>query len=161
MQNLLLFLSLAVLAALASLPTTNAAVECYNCVTFKTSWGEEKCLGQTKKNCVFCTKAIFGGSLIVRGCAIAGTVSQYTDSQKMCKQYKTYFAGKMASAAMKTKWNQKSKNYDAACTKAGIKEPKKGYTCKKKLCNAAPKTQTLSSALFIGVLSFLGFKSFL
>ena len=40
MQNLLLFLSVAVLAALASLPTTNAAVECYNCVTFKTSWGE-------------------------------------------------------------------------------------------------------------------------
>jgi len=153
MQNLLLFLSVAVLAALASLPTTDAAVECYNCVTFKPSWAEEKCKGQTVKGCLFCTKAIFGGSLVVRGCVKAGTEKPYTDSAKICKKYDDYFKHKSwASSAMKKKWGDKSKNYAASCTKPGIKEPKKGLTCKKKLCNAAPKTQAVSSALFIGVI---------
>ena len=38
MQNLLVLVGVAVVVVLAPLPTTNAAVECYNCVTFTPDW---------------------------------------------------------------------------------------------------------------------------
>jgi len=159
MQPLLLFLGVAVLAALNSV---DAAVECYTCITDNPSWASAKCAGKTTTGCVFCTKATFGNSLVVRGCAKQGfTEAAMTGQQTMCKQYEKYFGVNWVPQSMKDAWKAKHKYYEQSCTATKNKEPHKGYTCKKKLCNAASPSQTLSSALFLGAVAVFGLRSYI
>jgi len=146
---------------LAALSTVEAAVECYSCVTSTPSWAKAKCAGQKATGCLFCTKATFGNALVVRGCVKgAGKPETYTDNSKLCKKYEEYFKTSWATPAMKKQWAAKKKYFDASCTATKNKEPMKGYACKKKLCNAAPATNSTSYALFLGALTVFGLRSY-
>jgi len=156
MQHLLLYLSVVLVLVLATLPSQIDAVQCYTCVTRKANWKQEKC-GVLKNNCLFCTKAEFGGSLVVRGCALGGAETSFTQNDKMCGKYRTYLNGLKDNNPMKVLYKKFEKYFLASCkTTGGFKEPKKGYTCKKNKCNGAPSATSLSSALLVGVLT-LGF----
>jgi len=155
MQHLLFYLSVVVVLVLATLPSHIDAVQCYTCVTQKANWKQEKC-GVLKDNCLFCTKAEFGGSLVVRGCALGGAETSFTQNNKMCGKYRTYLNGLKDSNPMKILWKKFERYFLASCKTSGTKEPKKGYTCKKNKCNGAPSATSLSSALLMGVLT-LGF----
>lgn len=161
MNHIILFsLALVTLVSII-IPAVKASTSCYHCITTK-PWAKEKCLKTSiQTGCSFCTKASFGNSLFVRLCAKSGSTNMYKDPNKMCKSYKDYFAGNKPSVnLLKKKWNANQRYYEQSCTATKNKEPKKGWTCTKKDCNAAPKPQSLSSSILLGVVAVFFAKSF-
>jgi len=132
-------------------------IQCYQCITRNPSWAVEKCKPEQVQSCAlgnYCTKASFGGnSLVIRGCAPGGPEKEFPKDGKLCKKTDEFMKSTHVSDALKNEFNdvkilsvfysscpgQKGKGFDKLLNKVkgvGHKQPRKGFTCKKKLCNA-------------------------
>jgi len=132
--------------------------QCYQCITRHPSWAVEKCTNKPVTCALgsFCTKAQFGGSLIVRGCAPGGTEKEFVKDSKMCKKTREYMASVHVAADVKKQFTAAVKVFEASCPPGNAlknllkkKEPKLGFTCTKKLCNASNHLQAPSPAFFL------------
>jgi len=148
-----------IVAALVIEEATSLGISCYQCITRHPSWAIDS--GNCKKNVVtcalgaFCTKSQFGGSLVIRGCAPGGTEKEFVKDSKICKKTREYFASKHVSAALKTEFQGVLKVFEASCPPGNVlktllkkKEPKKGLTCKKKLCNGSGRIEAAAVSVF-------------
>jgi len=155
-----LLLLIAVIAAVFVKDVTPSALgqQCYQCITRHPSWEVESCANKpvTCALGAFCTKATFGGSLVIRGCAPGGTDKEFVKDGKLCKKTKEYFTSNHVSSDLKTQFQNVLKVFQQSCPegkleslkKLGRKEPKKGFTCKKKLCNAGGRNDAAAVSVF-------------
>jgi len=154
-----LLLLVAVVAVSVIQEVTPAAVgqQCYQCITRHPSWAIESCK-TAPVTCAlgaYCTKAIFGGSLVVRGCAPGGTEKEFVKDGKICKKTLEYWTSNHVSAPLKTNFQDVLKVFEASCPPGNKlknllkkKEPKKAFTCKKKLCNGSGSTDAAAVSVF-------------
>jgi len=158
-------LLLAVVAAVFIDNVTPAATaqQCYECITRHASWELEPCPVTTAVTCKmgnFCTKAVFGGSLVIRGCAPGATEKEFKE-KSLCDKTKEYMQGSVVTGAAKGDFIKLKKVFEEACPagigdklKAGMKNlvktkvTKKGYTCKKKLCNGGGRIDAAAVSVF-------------
>jgi len=138
--------------------------QCYQCITRHPSWNIENCK-TAPVTCAlgnFCTKAQFGGSLTIRGCAPGGTEKSFVEGggtvreSRMCKKTREYFTSNHVSAALKTEFQTHLKVFEASCPKGNAllnklkkTEPKKAFTCKKKLCNGSTHIDAAAVSVFV------------
>jgi len=160
-----LLLVVAVVAAVFVKDVTPLGQQCYQCITRHPSWAVESCK-EAPVTCslgAFCTKATFGGSLVIRGCAPGGTEKEFPKDGKLCKKTKDFMTSNHVSASLKTQFQNVLKVFEQSCPPGNAlknllkkKEPKKGFVCKKKLCNAGGRTDaaavsvvaTVAAAIF-------------
>jgi len=152
-----LLLLVAVIAAVFVKDVTPLGQQCYQCITRHPSWAVESC-PNAPVTCAlgaFCTKATFGGSLVIRGCAPGGTEKEFPKDGKLCKKTREYFTSNHVSGDLKTQFQNVIKVFEQSCPEGGKlknmlkkKEPKKGFTCKKKLCNAGGRNNAAAVSIF-------------
>lgn len=165
-----LLLLVAVVAAAVIEEVTPLGTQCYQCITRHPSWAIENCK-TAPVTCAlgnFCIKAEFGGSLTIRGCAPGGTEKEFlkgggtlTES-KMCKKTREYFTSNHVSAPLKTEFQNVLKVFEASCPEGNAlknklkkKEPKKGFTCKKKLCNGSGRIDAAAVSVLVAAAASL------
>jgi len=156
-----LLLLVAVIAAVFVKDVTPLGQQCYQCITRHPSWAVESC-PNAPVTCAlgaFCTKANFGGSLVIRGCAPGGTEKEFIKDGKICKKTKGYFTSNHVSNDLKKQFQDLIKVFHESCAenswekamdkvKIKPKAPKKGFTCKKKLCNAGGRNDAAAVSVF-------------
>jgi len=158
----LLLLSIIVVVAVEDVTSATKEFKCYQCITRSPSWALEPCDKNDIVKCTvgnYCTKANFGGSLTIRGCAPSGLEKEFAKDGKLCKKTLTLMNSKKVLPEMKKKFAELKKNFEASCPQGNIlkkamknltKDPKKGFTCKKQLCNGGDRV-VVGAATFPGV----------
>jgi len=154
-----LLLVVAVVVTVFVKDVTPLGQQCYQCITRHPSWTVESCK-EAPVTCAlgaYCTKTIFGGSLVVRGCAPGGVEKEFKEG-KICKKTLEYFTSNHVSNAIKTQFQNVKKVFEQSCPPGNAlknllkkKEPKKGFTCKKKLCNAGGRTDAAAVSVMAAV----------
>jgi len=146
--NMKLLLLLAVVAAVSINQVTPLGTQCYQCITRHPSWELESCK-TAPVTCAtgnYCTKAEFGGSLTIRGCAPGVPDKTFLKDDKICKKTREYMTSNHVSAALKTEFQSLLKVFEESCPPGNAvlnklksvvkkKAPKKAFACKKNRCN--------------------------
>jgi len=154
-----LFLLFAVVVVAAFIEDVTS-LECHQCITNHPSWTAQSCSSApvTCKLGNYCFKAVYGNALTIRGCAPGGKdkdfVKKSTFSEdSVCKKVRKFMVGPHTSDALTKEFQKNIGIFEASCPKrdsvvdklknlgkklnpVSKKAPKKGFTCKKKLCNA-------------------------
>jgi len=134
---------------------------CHECITRDPSWAMEPCQTApvTCQLGSYCTKANFGKTLTIRGCAPdGGKDKDFTKEGKVCKKTSEYMTSNYVSAALKKEFQDRKALFEKACPAGnfltkGVKHftraERKGFTCKKKLCNAGARLDSSAAGVLI------------